>query len=231
MRAGLPLVDVVVSRPALEQGRLAQVLAELEAAAVQRVTVVPESVLAAVSTLRTPHDLVATAPRPAAQGPSRTGDDLGRAAVLALDGLQDPGNAGTVARSALAFGFDRVWFSKSGVDPYHPKVLRASAGTLFGFREVARVELPSALAAVRRIGGVVAALDPHTGTDIADVARLEPARPLVLVIGGEGRGVSAPVRAQVQMWLRIPMDARVESLNVAAAAAIALYELGRRGRL
>jgi TrmH family RNA methyltransferase len=140
--------------------------------------------------------------------------------VVVLDGLQDPGNAGGIVRTAEAFGATGVMFLKGTVSPHHPKTLRASAGSLFRIPYAA-----GALADLDRPGLSLYAAMPFTGSQrmIADV---DFNRPCAIVIGSEGRGVSPEVRA-LCAEIAIPTVA-VESLNAAAAAAVLLCEARRQ---
>ncbi|HEY9086129.1 MAG TPA: RNA methyltransferase [Candidatus Tyrphobacter sp.] len=140
--------------------------------------------------------------------------------VLALAGLNDPGNVGTLLRSAEAFGAAGVIFGRPSVDPYHPKVVRAAMGSLF--------RVPLALAEP----GEVQAAAVSTGRTIVGLCdRGEPIRErglprlAVLVVGGErtGLGLWEPLCARL---VAIPMRAPVESLNAGVAASIALFEAG-----
>lgn len=144
---------------------------------------------------------------------------LARGLTLALDGIQDPGNVGTLLRVADWFALDRVLLSPDSADLFSQKVINASMGS-FARVAVHTVTLPEALAA----GGV-----PVIGCDLAgaDVHGLAPVRDAVVVIGGEGRGLSAPVRALVTRFVTIPRLGAAESLNAAVAAAIVCDNLRR----
>jgi TrmH family RNA methyltransferase len=167
-------------------------------------TIEPE-LLAGVSTLPHPArvigvfrrtDLPAYEPRPVA---------------LALTGVADPGNVGTLIRTADAFGAS-VELAEGSADPTGPKALRASAGALF------RVPLGSAQG--RRIGLVA-----HGGTPLRE---LGPAESAVFVLGSERAGLSSDVQQTCDEIATIETSGAAESLNVAAAGAIALYEWSRR---
>ncbi len=132
------------------------------------------------------------------------------ALVVILDGVQDPGNAGTIVRSAEAFGATGVVFRRGSVSPRNPKLLRAAAGSSFRLPTVAGdPELPVKLYAAH----------PHEGANAADVNWSEPC---ALAVGSEAHGVSAELLRQATP-VRIPTG-RVESLNAAVAASILLYE-------
>jgi RNA methyltransferase, TrmH family len=137
--------------------------------------------------------------------------------VLVLDAIQDPGNAGTIIRTAEAFGATAVVMLKGCVDPWNPKCLRASAGSLFRMPVVVGVSDVSELenSAWYEASG-------HGGATI-DVVDWSP--PVVLVIGNEGRGVSPEVAVRCRP-VTIPTS-QVESLNAAVAAAVILYEAQR----
>jgi TrmH family RNA methyltransferase len=134
--------------------------------------------------------------------------------VVVLDGLQDPGNAGAIARAAEAFGATGLMFLKGTASPFHPKTLRASAGSLF------RVPFVSAASFAGPPVQVYAAM-PFTGAERM-AAQADFSLPCAIVIGSEGRGVSAQLLARAEP-VAIPTVA-VESLNAAVAAAILLYE-------
>jgi len=134
-----------------------------------------------------------------------------------LHGVGDPGNVGTVLRSAEAFGASCVALGPGCADPHSPKAVRASMGSIFTVA-LARVddvvELP---------GGLVA-LDAHGEEDLRDVCTGEPA-PISLLVGAEREGLPAELLGRADRVARIPI--RTESLNAAMAATVALYELAR----
>jgi TrmH family RNA methyltransferase len=139
--------------------------------------------------------------------------------TLALDGVQDPGNVGTLLRIADWFALDRVVLSPDCADLFSPKVIHASMGS-FSRVTVHTADLSSALAASRA---------PVFGCDLGgeDVHRLAPAQDAVIVVGSEGRGLSAGVRERITTRLTIPRHGRAESLNAAIAAAIICDNLRR----
>jgi TrmH family RNA methyltransferase len=149
----------------------------------------------------------------------------GRSLVVILDGIQDPGNAGAIVRSAEAFGATGALFLKGTVDRYNPKTLRASGGSLFRLPTVADMDPALGRAAVeqRRMDLYAAMPKGQKNLDEADLSRR-----FALIVGSEGRGVSEKLRRGA-IDLRIP-TAGVESLNVAMATGVILYE-ARRQRL
>ncbi|MEO5924669.1 MAG: RNA methyltransferase [Bryobacteraceae bacterium] len=151
-----------------------------------------------------------------------TFDELlhGRALVVILDGIQDPGNAGAILRAAEAFGATGAVFLKGCVNPHNPKCMRASAGSIFRIPLVAGLEAEELLEICRL---PLHAADAKAPTVLSE-ARL--AKPCAIIIGSEGRGVS-PALAARATGLRIP-TVKVESLNAAVAAGILLYEARRQ---
>jgi TrmH family RNA methyltransferase len=144
--------------------------------------------------------------------------------ILVLAGLQDPGNLGTILRSAEAFGASGVLSLPGTVSPWNPKAVRASAGSVF------RLPLLAASAsesfAVLREAGVRIWTTAIHGAEPAHLADL--AGPIALLIGNEGNGVPADLAAQADGALTIPCPGPVESLNASVAAAVLLYEASRQ---
>ena len=149
----------------------------------------------------------------------------GRSLVIVLDGLQDPGNAGTIARAAEAFGATGLMFLKGTVSPFHPKTLRASAGSLFRIPYVAGLEAPLARASLQQHRVDIYAAMPFTGTERL-AGDVDFGRRCAIVIGSEGHGVSRELQS-IADDVAIPTVA-VESLNAAVAASVLLYEARRQ---
>ena len=147
----------------------------------------------------------------------------GRSLVVALDGVQDPGNAGTIVRSTEAFGGTGVLFLPGSVSPFNSKVLRASAGSLFRVPFVHGVDADLVQAAFRQRKVQVLAASPRARLR---ASRCDLTEPTVLLIGSEGRGVSEAFKRRAR-GVRIPTTG-VESLNAATAAGVLLYEAARR---
>ena len=190
---------------------------------------VPAPLLAASVTTESPQPIAAlfTPPRwPALLGGGTQRRDT--APLLAvLAGIQDPGNLGTILRSAEAFGATGAILLPGTVSPWNPKAMRASAGSVFRlpalamsadecFRQLNHAGIP-AVAAMPRA-------DQRSGEDPF------PAPPVALVIGSEGAGISPEIAARCQSQVTIPCPGPVESLNAAVAASILLYEASRHRR-
>ena len=141
---------------------------------------------------------------------------------VALSELADPGNAGTVLRTADACGAGAVVFGAGSADPYGGKAVRASAGSLFHVDVVRGTPLESFVPAVRAAGATVLAADGG-GEAALDELTTELYGPVLWLFGNEARGVPADLAALADHRVRIPMRGRAESLNLAAAAAICLY--------
>jgi len=135
---------------------------------------------------------------------------------VALHGIADPGNVGTILRSALAFGASSVALGPDCADPYGSKAVRASMGALFAV-PLARFD------AVDQLPGTTVALDAHAEEPIASLGATNA--PLTLLVGAERAGLPADVLATCERVVRIPIAS--ESLNAAMAATVALYEVSR----
>ena len=181
-----------------------------------QVVVLADALLGEVSSLDTALpfgaliDLPATPPQPR----------VGVSAVV-LDRLQDPGNVGTILRSAAALGVPQVLALKGSAALWSPKVLRAAMGAHFGLHLVEGLDA----IALDALGVPLLATSSH-GTHTLHTARLP--RPCAWVLGHEGQGVDAALLARCAMTITIPQPGGEESLNVAAAAAICLYESARQ---
>ncbi|MCR4427686.1 MAG: RNA methyltransferase [Firmicutes bacterium] len=144
--------------------------------------------------------------------------------LVALDGVGDPGNVGTIIRTSAALGVGGVVLGPGCASPSNPKVVRASMGAMFRIPVSELRDLSGFLARVRRLGMAVVVSDPESGVPPDQIQFGERA---VLVIGAEARGVSDPVAHLATAQVRIPMAHDVESLNAGAAAAILIYEAVR----
>lgn len=175
-------------------------------------------VLSRLSDLGSTRALVALVPVPSSTLPALAGSRL----VLILDGLQDPANVGAILRAAEAFGAGGVVLTPGTASPFSPKAFRASAGSALRVPVVRNVLSTEAVTWVRATGAVLAGADAHDGREPDTLGTLAP---LVLAIGSEGHGLSAPVFDALDLRVRIPVSPRVESLNAAVATGILLYAL------
>ena len=151
--------------------------------------------------------------------------------VVILANVRDPGNAGTVLRTADAAGADGVVFAGASVDPYNGKCVRAAAGSLFHLPVVAGAPLDATISALRGAGLAILAADgggPARLDDPALTARL--AGPAAWLFGNEAWGLPADLLALADEAVAVPIYGQAESLNLAAAAAVCLYASAREQR-
>jgi RNA methyltransferase, TrmH family len=213
-------VRLLLHASSLEDSDRARTLLESARSRRVRTEVVSDAELAAFADTQTPQGVLAVAEIPAA-----TLDDLGPrqdpTVVLVLDAVQDPGNFGTLARTTEALGGRGLVLLPGTVDPWNAKAVRAAAGSIF--------RLPIVAAEWEALG---AWLHEHAFAILAADTSGEPLgedRPdrAALVVGNEGAGISPATQIYADRVVAIPLRGRAESLNVAAAAAILLYELLR----
>lgn len=145
--------------------------------------------------------------------------------VIVLADVRDPGNAGTILRSALAAGADAAVFASGSVDPYHPKTVRAGAGALFRLPVSRGIDLADALSVLKGagfslLGAEASAQVPYTDVDMTGK--------LALVLGNEAWGLPSEAPAAIDLFVSIPMPGAVESLNVGIAGALLLFEAVRQ---
>ena len=188
-----------------------------------RLAVIPDPLFARLAGTETTQGVIALV-RP----PNWTLEQLfrGRTLLVVLDGLQDPGNAGAVVRSAEAFGASGVLFLKGTASPYHPKTLRASAGSLFRVPFVAGLDSTLVRAALKQNRLEVYATAPRSDSGSKLIGQVDLTRRCAIILGSEGRGVSQTLRSAA-LDLSTPTTG-VESLNAAVAAGIVLYEARRQ---
>ena len=178
--------------------------------------ILPEHVFAAVCDTKTPQGIAAVV---------RMRDSLAQGQrLVALDGVQDPGNVGTIVRTADAAGFDGVILSEQCADIFSPKVLRATMGSIFRMGVQVTNDLAGELKAKVESGFSVLS-SQLDGTPFYE--RESVGERFVLVIGSEGNGVTEDVKQAATHRVKLPMRGGAESLNAAVAAGIMMYELTR----
>lgn len=209
LRCGLKLHSIIATE------RRAGFAREISPEAVQ----VTDSIMQAVCDTRTPQGVCAAFEMPSSLPLSALPDR-----VVALDGVQDPGNVGTIWRTADAAGFEALLIGAGCADPMSPKVQRSAMGSGFRIPISRAADLPAALAQLSGAGYSIICSDLH-GADF--YSRPNPGKKLALVIGNEARGISEATRAQATMLVKLPMRGGAESLNAAVAAGIMMYELMR----
>jgi len=187
-------------------------------AAGTRHTCVDDRVMERLSDAVTPQGVVAVVRTPDVDLPVPTSGP-----VLVLDRVADPGNVGTLVRTAAALGVHVV--AAGGADPYGPKSVRASAGTCYRTIVLRRADLAVALDELRGSGRRLVGLAADGPSTLGELVGRLAGGDFCLVVGSEPAGIVASGRADMDEMVRIPMRGGVESLNVAAAGAIALHAL------
>lgn len=215
---GLVPLTVMVPDDAGTAPAVADVLDRLDAAT--ELLVMRRSVFDKLARTVTPQPMLALFDRPCGLLPETVG---GAEVWLVLAGVGDPGNSGTLIRAAEALGAAGV-VAAGGADPWAPKTVRASAGSVLRMPPAER-DLHDALRALRSAGARIVAADPHRG-ELHDSGVLEP--PLAIVVGSEPHGLVPAAEPLVDAWCRIDMAGSAESLNVAMAGTLLLHEACRR---
>ncbi len=229
VEAGAPLVDVLATEAAQADPALSAVLEKAEAP----VYTVSESDLAALSDVETSQGVLAVARTALAE----EADLLRCRSVLILDGVQDPGNVGTLLRTAAWFGAEAVVGGPGTAGFFNPKVARAAMGGHWDLRLARTPDVAALLGALRRGGFALYGADLNGVPAAAWHPPVPAQRPSALVLGSEAHGLSGGVRSALDARVMIPGAAKrqgatagTESLNVAVSAGILIYEwLGRGG--
>jgi RNA methyltransferase, TrmH family len=214
------LVREIFTTPAAED-RHSALIAQARAADI-RIEQVTDAVLDVIADTVTPQGMVAVC----ALFPTALDDVLAREPrlVAVLEEVRDPGNAGTIIRVADAAGADAVILTGSSVDPFNPKAVRATTGSLFHLPVVVGVELESTLDRLRGAGVRVLAAD-ISGDDLLRVrAEGQLDGPTAWLFGNEARGLTDEQVALADRAVIVPIYGAAESLNLATAAAVCLYE-------
>jgi TrmH family RNA methyltransferase len=186
---------------------------------------VSESVMRAVSDAITPQGVVAVGKVTSPPGWDRR---PGTGLRLVLGEIRDPGNAGTLIRSAAAAGCDLVTFTKGSVDPWSPKVVRSAAGATFRVATAIEVDLPEAISQLKGLGYRVVGADARAGTDLYEADLGAPL--LAIVLGNESWGMPSDVSGSLDELVAIDMPGGAESLNVGVAGSVILFEALRQRR-
>jgi RNA methyltransferase, TrmH family len=217
LRSGARMDEIFLSESAPDAGPIAAEAAERSVEVVS----VTGAVLAALSDATTPQGVVGVAHSPLVDLELLDAGDL----VLVLAEVRDPGNAGTLLRSAAAAGAGAVVFTHGAVDPLNPKTVRAAAGALFALPIASGARLEDAVTLLRARG--LAILGASARADHA-AYDLNLARPTALVVGNESWGLPAEQRRLLDGEVGIPMPGVAESLNVGIAGSILLYDCMRQ---
>ena len=209
---------VAVATSESAQSRV-EVLALLARCGKAHKNLLADTLMASASTLDSPAFMMAIVPTPVARAIADDAD-----AVLALEDVQDPGNVGSMLRSAAAAGVRHVALSKTCAFAWAPKVLRAAQGAHFSLNIAEGVDLAEF---IQRFHGQSLALVAQA-TNAKPLHAINLTIPTLFLIGNEGAGLSAEVELAATARVTIPMPGKIESLNAAAAGAICLFELVRQ---
>jgi TrmH family RNA methyltransferase len=216
---GITLQSVLIDHERFDQIE-PSLMDRIESSA-RRVLRVDSKLFNEVADTEQPQPLVAIADLPESRMPEAS------TLILAVDGVRDPGNLGTLIRSAAAAGADGVALLPRTVDPYNPKVVRASAGTIFAI-PVVQFRSPEQIVEAAFTSQPVIAIAEGSGSATYD--EFDWTRPTILVIGGEASGSQENTRTYADTVVSIPMHADVESLNAGVAGSILLFEASRQRR-
>jgi TrmH family RNA methyltransferase len=240
LRSGLQAEALLVSEAGeTELERILRAASESEAGIPRsRVMRTTDKLFASVAGTETPQGVAALFRQPlwqfddvvrgaaAADGALR-GD---AALVVVLAAVQDPGNIGTIVRSAEAFGATGVVTTRGSADPWSPKALRASAGSGLRFPVLRGMAIPVLLAQLRVAGVKIVAASSHSGavTGAREDAAADLREAVAIFIGNEGAGLPHEIEHVADARISIPMSVAVESLNAGVAASVVLYEAARQ---
>ncbi|MHB8961669.1 MAG: TrmH family RNA methyltransferase [Saccharofermentanales bacterium] len=189
---------------------------------VPEVLLISDEVAGRISSTMSPQGVFAVVRSPVVSGTddrqAYAGDRL-----LLCDSIRDPGNMGSIIRSADAFGFDGVVFTADSADPFNEKVIRSSMGSVFHIRLIQTQSLRQTVDTLHSAGFSVYSTD-LAGEDIGHRFRFD--RPCAIIVGNEAHGVGEELSGMADHTVRIPMAGKAESLNVASAAAVLCYISG-----
>ena len=195
----------------------AEIAALVERSGAARVTLFSDALFKSLSTVDSPTGVIALV-----RTPEGKGVPADATLVLLLEDIQDPGNVGTLLRSAAAAGAAHVLLSAQCAFAWSPKVLRAARGAHFALNVVEGADLAGFL---ELYDGTSIALAARDGTSLYD---LDMTKPVAILVGNEGAGLSAALLDAASVRARIPMPGSVESLNAATAGSICLFEAVRQ---
>ena len=206
---------------AYKNGRIDELILEKEEVFpldIKNIVYLPMEIITKISTVETPQTIMALCHK------QEEKEEL-KNKILLIDNIQDPGNLGTIIRSAVAFNIDTIVLSENTVDLYNPKTIRATQGMFFHIN-IIKKDLESTIEQLHQEEIPVYGTLVGHGSDVRSLAEKDKIR-YALVVGNEGNGVRNSISNMCDKNLYINLNANVESLNVAIATSILLYELGR----
>ncbi len=225
LRAETPIESVYLAPEGADDPLTQQTCAQAVAGGARLFPLAP-GVLERVADTVTPQPVLTVLPMLDDPSPLTPQPETGSLIVVMVD-VRDPGNAGTVLRTADASGVKTVVFSGDSVDPYNPKAVRASAGSLFHVPFAVHEDALALATSLRGAGYRTLATVVREGEDYAE---LDWSIPTALFLGNESAGLPDDVRAAIGSSLCVPMEGRAESLNVGVACAVVCFEALRQRR-
>jgi TrmH family RNA methyltransferase len=220
LRSGCHLRAVFFSESASE--RIAHLLPQISPAI--DTLLLPDLLFQSAVVTESPQGVAALIRLPAHPSPNSVAARVSIGPVVVTAGIQDPGNLGTILRSAEAFGAGGILFGEGTVSEWNPKVIRASAGSLFRL-PAARAKLAEGILALR---GAHCRLFAATSREGTPLSQANLTGPVAIFIGNEGAGIPQHALRQMDQMISIPQATSVESLNAGVAASILLYESARQ---
>ena len=220
IRAGLRVICVFVAQGSEDLREVRALPAETE------ILLLPKELLDSALTTEAPQPVAALVEQPDWTWAHMLGERKAAALVVVVAGIQDPGNLGTILRSAEAFGADGVIALPGTVSAWNPKCVRASAGSVFRVPLIA-TSVPECFTNLREAGAriLTTTVEAAEPLDMVDLTG-----PVAIILGNEGNGVPDGLARQADEKVTIPCPGAVESLNAAVAASVMLYEAARQRR-
>lgn len=206
---------------AYKQGLVEELILEKEEVfplSIDNIVYLPMELINKISSVETPQTVMALCKK------KEESEELGNH-ILLVDDVQDPGNLGTIIRSAVAFNIDTVVLSNNTVDLYNPKTIRSTQGMFFHINVIRR-DIKNVIEKIKEESIPVYGTLVEHGSDVRELNGSEKEK-FALVVGNEGNGVRKEITDMCDKNLYIKMNSDVESLNVGVATSILLYELGR----
>jgi RNA methyltransferase, TrmH family len=228
LRAGVPIESVYVAPGGADDGVTSEALSRAEATGARVFSLAP-GVLERVADTVTPQPVLTVLPMvDGGGGVAGSSAPPAHSLVVVMVDVRDPGNAGTVIRTADASGVGSVIFAGDSVDPYNPKTVRASAGSIFSVPLQVESDAAGVVTSLSEAGYRTVATTVHDGTDYT---AMDWTIPSALFLGNEAAGLNAELQGLVGYSAAIPMEGQAESLNVGVACAVLCFEALRQRRL
>ena len=181
---------------------------------------VTENVFNNITEVKNPQGILAVIERKNSENEINYNEDI----IVALDGIQDPGNLGTILRTVDSIGLKQILVSKETADVYNPKVVRSTMGAIFRVKVIECEDLEKTLKEIKKHKYEIVVTSLHTNESIYDIEYNKK----VIVIGNEANGVSKEIQEMSDKKVKIPMLGKTESLNASVATGVVLYEYVRQ---